>query len=299
MICGQDMAQNMKKKFLLYDCQDLTSKLKPAFEEEEEQISDQFRRKVSKSEGTNSNSKPSEASGFATIPGNIWGDFDETEPISEDLSKLTVSSNKSCSTCGVTFDSTDEQRAHFKLDWHRFNIANKLKGNLKAITEEQFEEQLDNLSLSGSESDESETEEDILSEKTSRLPKLFMTNSDNPLQVYSIYRAILPDLKEKTTLKWAVFMLGGGHFAGAIFDNGIAILHKTFHCYTVRAKQGGSQGSAGMYKNRYKVIYFFHYLMKHVWFLYDENSYFKKIEMISFVHKSRRFFEAFFCSLHQ
>merc|ERR1711935_365759 len=55
---------------------------------------------------------------------------------------------------------------------------------------------------------------------------------------------ILPDLKEKTTLKWAVFMLGGGHFAGAIFDNGIAILHKTFHCYTVRAKQGGSQGAA-------------------------------------------------------
>ena len=174
------------------------------------------------------------------------------------------------------------------MDWHRYNIANKLKGNLKAITEEQFEEQLDNLSLSGSESDESETEEDILSEKTSRLPKLFMTNSDNPQQVYSIYRAILPDLKEKTTLKWAVFMLGGGHFAGAIFDNGIAILHKTFHCYTVRAKQGGSQGSAGMYKNRYKVIYFFHYLMKHVWFLYDENSYFKKIEMISFVHKSRK-----------
>ena len=75
-----------------------------------------------------------------------------------------------------------------------------------------------------------------------------MTNSENPLQVYSIYRAILPDLKEKTTLKWAVFMLGGGHFAGAIFENGIAILHKTFHCYTVRAKQGGSQGSAGMYK---------------------------------------------------
>ena len=251
------MAQNKKKKFILYECQDLTSKLKPAFEEEEEQISDQFRRKVSKSEGTNSNSKPSEASGFATIPGNIWGDFDETEPINEDLSKLTVSSNKSCSTCGVTFDSTDEQRAHFKLDWHRFNIANKLKGNLKAITEEQFEEQLDNLSLSGSESDESETEEDILTEKTSRLPKLFMAHSDNPLQVYSIYRAILPDLKEKTTLKWAVFMLGGGHFAGAIFDNGIAILHKTFHCYTVRAKQGGSQGAAGMYKNRFNVIYFF------------------------------------------
>ena len=112
------MAQNKKNKFLLYECQDLTSKLKPAFEEDENIVSND--KKVS-------------------------------NPI-EDLTNLTVSSNKSCSTCGVSFESTDDQRAHFKLEWHRFNIANKLKG-LKTITEDQFEEQLDNLSLSGSESD--------------------------------------------------------------------------------------------------------------------------------------------------
>ena len=76
------------------------------------------------------------------------------------------------------------------------------------------------------------------------MPKLFLTHCDNS-QVYSIHKAILPDFNEKSALKWAVFMLGGGHFAGAIFNKGIAILHKTFHCYTVRAKQGGSQGSAG------------------------------------------------------
>jgi hypothetical protein len=44
--------------------------------------------------------------------------------------------------------------------------------------------------------------------------------------------------------KWAVLMLGGGHFAGAVFVSGAAVVHKTFHCYTVRAKQGGSQSSA-------------------------------------------------------
>lgn len=38
-------------------------------------------------------------------------------------------------------------------------------------------------------------------------------------------------------------MLGGGHFAGAIFDGDVPILHKTFHCYTVRAGQGGSQSA--------------------------------------------------------
>ena len=45
-------------------------------------------------------------------------------------------------------------------------------------------------------------------------------------------------------LQWAVFMLGGGHFAGAVFRGAEAVLHKTFHCYTVRAKQGGSQGAS-------------------------------------------------------
>ena len=34
------------------------------------------------------------------------------------------------------------------------------------------------------------------------------------------------------------------YVSGAIFDGKEAILHKTFHCYTVRAKQGGSQNSA-------------------------------------------------------
>lgn len=36
---------------------------------------------------------------------------------------------------------------------------------------------------------------------------------------------------------------GGGHFAGAIFESGVLKAHKTFHCYTVRAKQGGSQST--------------------------------------------------------
>ena len=45
-------------------------------------------------------------------------------------------------------------------------------------------------------------------------------------------------------LKWAILMLGGGHFAGAVFQGQDILVHKTFHCYTVRAKQGGGQSSA-------------------------------------------------------
>ena len=43
--------------------------------------------------------------------------------------------------------------------------------------------------------------------------------------------------------KWAVVMLGGGHFAAAIYNGADITHHKTFHSYTVRAKQGGSQSS--------------------------------------------------------
>ena len=45
-------------------------------------------------------------------------------------------------------------------------------------------------------------------------------------------------------LTWAVLMLAGGHFAGGVFRGGEIIVHKTFHAYTVRAKQGGSQSAA-------------------------------------------------------
>lgn len=157
------------------------------------------------------------------------------------LEDMSVSTTKSCSTCEVSFETTEEQRSHFKLDWHRFNIQLKLKGS-KCISEEQFEASLDdNLSVSGS---ESETEEEIIGNKAEKLPKLFLSHVENLQQVYSIQKAILPDFTKDARLKWAIFMLGGGHFAGAIFDKNQVVVHKTFHCYTVRAKQGGGQSAA-------------------------------------------------------
>jgi len=43
----------------------------------------------------------------------------------------------SCQTCpGAAFDSIDEQRAHFKSDWHRYNVKAKLTG--RAVTEEDW-----------------------------------------------------------------------------------------------------------------------------------------------------------------
>ena len=91
-----------------------------------------------------------------------------------------------------------------------------MKGQ-KPINEEQFEAEIDNLSLSGSESssdDDEDSEENKLAETTYKHPKVFYTHSETN-QLYSIHKAILPDFETKSTLQqWAVFMLGGGHFAG-------------------------------------------------------------------------------------
>ena len=88
---------NKSKKIFLYDkkiCDDLLPKLKPAFEEDIDENDDK----------------------------------EVISPTVEDLSNLSIASSTSCSTCAIEFDSIQDQRAHFKLDWHRFNLSNKLKG---------------------------------------------------------------------------------------------------------------------------------------------------------------------------
>lgn len=203
----------------------------------------------------------------------------------------------SCATCGgVKFESSEEQRQHFKLDWHRFNLKKRLDGD-PAITEDQFEKILDqeqdNLSISGSDSEESDDDDDddntsekeeaskrennqVLEEdsetenenvsKRQRHPWLFFQNGAS--QLLSVHKCLLAgkksDLLEDDAALvaripeavqsqcWAIFMLGGGHFAGAVFEGKTALLHKTFHCYTVRAKQGGSQSAADKAGGKHK-----------------------------------------------
>lgn len=47
-----------------------------------------------------------------------------------------------CQTCpGASFETPEEQRAHFKSDWHRYNIKAKLKGQV--VTAEQWEQMIE------------------------------------------------------------------------------------------------------------------------------------------------------------
>ncbi|XP_036148838.1 ankyrin repeat and zinc finger domain-containing protein 1 isoform X2 [Monomorium pharaonis] len=233
---------------------------------------------------------------------------DDNEQI---LSQLVVSDSLCCSYCNTEFEDKVQQRLHYKLDWHRYNLKQHLNG-LKSISEDSFNKlagEGDMSSLSGSEV-ESENEDDAGTSETgtsseqtknelpsktglsrsrkvserrgriiesdisdteyneemskerklkivaSRHTKVFFENDDG--NIFSIYRCLLhhkKNIPEKDTemiaqaldsgkkTKWTVIMVGGGHFAAAVFQDGEPLVHKTFHSYTVRAKQGFAQSS--------------------------------------------------------
>lgn len=237
----------------------------------------------------------------------------ETEKVLlNQLEELVVSDSLSCSFCNTLFEDKAQQRLHYKLDWHRYNLKRRLNG-LKPVSEDSFSllaDKGDVSSLSGSDveseneeegcvsetgsspnghcgskcginktkklekkgrgvesvSDSSDTEccDETLKERkveallavASRHSKVFFENDDG--NIFSIYRCLLHNKKEipevdnemiaqaldsgrKTT--WTVIMIGGGHFAAAVFQDGEPVVHKTFHSYTVRAKQGFAQSS--------------------------------------------------------
>ncbi|KAF8972658.1 hypothetical protein BDZ97DRAFT_1782096 [Flammula alnicola] len=211
---------------------------------------------------------------------------------------------RACAICqGIVFLDVDEQRAHFRSDWHRYNVKTRLNGG-KTVSEIAFSQLVDGLedSLSGSaSSDDSDDDSDAVNtllNKTKRLttrsssPESSSKNApvtaltwfhSPPSTQIGIYRAVLPLRTEPDTYlheirriqstvpegrSWAMFMVAGGHFAGAVIrvsrpqdddfeDDEEAkkrkpkkakpetevLLHKTFHRYTTRRKQGGSQST--------------------------------------------------------
>ncbi|XP_035995342.1 ankyrin repeat and zinc finger domain-containing protein 1 isoform X3 [Fundulus heteroclitus] len=193
----------------------------------------------------------------------------------EDDRRREVSDKMLCSACKCSFVSREEQREHYKLDWHRFNLRLKIAGS-PPVTAEEFERKTragDLSSISGSESDSDE--EDVEGDSGGAGSSIAETNDErsaepnstaarlsgkvlfqNPAGEHlSVHRCVLmgkSDSDERdavSSLKainqktvWVVLMTGGGHFAGAVFEGKQVLHHKTFHRYTVRAKRGSSQG---------------------------------------------------------
>jgi len=196
---------------------------------------------------------------------HVASDEEDETACSETEAEDPESVAMQCSYCQARFQSVEEQRLHYKLDWHRYNLKQSLSGR-PSVTEERFEKVLDELendedneiSGSGEDSDEAEKESDTEDAMPGNPRLIFVTG---PGKLVALHKALLLDSRRSrseagseelaarvrslpATTRWAVLMLGGGHFAGAVFHGREAVLHKTFHAYTVRAKQGGSQSSA-------------------------------------------------------
>ncbi|NWI97821.1 ANKZ1 protein, partial [Pitta sordida] len=156
-----------------------------------------------------------------------------------------------CSTCGQVFSSREEQTEHYRLDWHRFNLKQRLLGR-RTLPVELFEEKTcagDVSSISGSDSENSDasSESELLPSASDSLGTLQIPRSHKALlrnaegQLIVAYRCVLlipwvlarvsvyqGDIEEPVELTaslqslsastcWVVLMMGGGHFAGAVF----------------------------------------------------------------------------------
>ncbi|XP_017335773.1 ankyrin repeat and zinc finger domain-containing protein 1 isoform X3 [Ictalurus punctatus] len=170
-----------------------------------------------------------------------------------------VSDRKFCSACQCSFESREEQVEHYKLDWHRFNLKQRLAGR-SPVTVEEFEKKtgmgdVSSISGSDSEDEESRSEDDndgVISYGGRLTTRVLLQNSQG--QYLCLYRCAvqkrtidnganlvnsLLNISEKTV--WVILMTGGGHFAGAVYKGKEVLQHKTFHRYTVRAKRGTAQ----------------------------------------------------------
>lgn len=233
-----------------------------------------------------------------------------TRPPSPDLVvPASKSGPRACAVCqGKIFLDVDEQRAHFRSDWHRYNVKTRLTGG-QSISEAAFSQLLegtqirlinrrslipdvgldDSLSGSASSSDDEDDDEDAVNTLVNKTKRLNTRSSSPesasknppitaltwfhspPSTQIGIYRSILPlkttpesYLNELRRLQpsppegrtWAMFMVAGGHFAGAIVrvsrgedddeedeksrkkrakkpkPETEVLLHKTFHRYT-------------------------------------------------------------------
>ncbi|XP_019301428.2 ankyrin repeat and zinc finger domain-containing protein 1 [Panthera pardus] len=182
---------------------------------------------------------------------------------------LDISEKLFCSTCDQTFHNHQEQREHYKLDWHRFNLKQRLKDKplLSALDFEKQSSTGDLSSISGSEDSDSASEEglQILDEERAEYEKPSRAQGLRPHRVLfqnargqflDAYRCVLgphqvspeePELLLQNLQNGGprccvVLMAAAGHFAGAIFQGRDVVTHKTFHRYTVRAKRGTAQG---------------------------------------------------------
>eukprot|EP00890_Picochlorum_soloecismus_P003324 jgi/Picsp_1/3993/NSC_01505-R1_ankyrin repeat and zinc finger domain-containing protein 1-like len=157
-----------------------------------------------------------------------------------------------CVTCGIrSFVNVEEQRSHFKSDWHRFNVKLKCLNKPYPVQLEKFDalvegDSLDDEvgSISGSDSDEFEDFEDIARRDAAvspyfvfqgKLPLSGTQESQKMDKVLGVWKCLVAPnamesrnkgnecierVKKCGTLSdtWAVILYRGGHFALCFYE---------------------------------------------------------------------------------
>eukprot|EP00069_Balaena_mysticetus_P020983 bmy_13377T0 len=158
---------------------------------------------------------------------------------------LDISEKLFCSTCDQTFQNHQEQREHYKLDWHQFNLKQHLKDKplLSALDFEKQSSTGDLSSISGSEDSDLASEEDlqILDEERAEFEKPNRPRGFHP------HRVLFQNTQGQFLYAYCC-VLGprqASASTGCVVNSSLlqeVLTHKTFHCYTVRAKWGTAQG---------------------------------------------------------
>lgn len=208
-------------------------------------------------------------------------EVEDQEPvIPEEQVEEGQKSTLACLTCKVEFLERLEQVAHYKSDFHRYNIKLRLLQQ-NALTLDEFSNLKDDaMSISGSNSEMSDSATDqhrqrqlsvslYLSSSESesekpdeqfnnRLPKFYLKNDQD--EIISFYKKLIYSKKcgnihteflnvsvdflhNAHTQLWCVILFNGNHFAAAVFEGDNVVVHRTFHHYVVRAKRGTAQSA--------------------------------------------------------
>lgn len=220
---------------------------------------------------------PSTSSLYAPIPndneiGNGNGE------IEEEKQGMGMGMNRwSCKACTAEFSSLQEQRSHFKSDFHRFNVKRRIVGR-GPLNEEEFEEvaqgkflnddDISSISGSDEESDEpiscgSQAQTESVNRSMSLQNQILISLRSGEIvsiwrslllgdredllpehdkQVIGRLRSLVQESRDQKNLR-VVLLASGGHFAGCVFDGNNILAHKTYHRYVVRAKAGGRQST--------------------------------------------------------
>lgn len=164
--------------------------------------------------------------GLVPTEAEVEGAADKENPpgatgIEEDSSqKIVVGTRPVCHTCAnLEFETHVEQREHFRTDWHRNNVNYKLKKK-PPLTEEEFAQIAETLSISGTDEDvESEEEEAERVRTLRRFPRVELRAPSG--EYLTAWKEALPVRGNLKSLKdvqlCCIILCGGGHFAGTVF----------------------------------------------------------------------------------